>query len=146
MVCNPHVEPIIPVNYELEFEPDLKKFTFKGKESIAINCKSYTNKIILNAIELEIKSCIVKIQNKTIKPKKISLAPEKKLEILLPQEIKGEATIHFDFTGILNNKLIGFYRSEYEENGKIKYLATTQFETQDACRAFPCWASRPCPS
>jgi len=138
--CNPHVKPITPVNYELEFEPDLKNFTFKGKESTAINCESYTDKIILNAIELEIKSCIVKIQNKILKPKKICLLPEEReLKIILPQKIKGKATIHFDYTGILNDKLIGFYRSEYEVKGKTKYLLTTQFENQDACRAFPCW-------
>ena len=48
------VTSIIPEKYELEFEPDLKKFTFKGKEIVYVNCKSFTNKIILNAIELKI--------------------------------------------------------------------------------------------
>ena len=34
---------------------------------------------------------------------------------------------------------MGFYRSKYQQNGKTKYLATTQFEAADARRAFPCW-------
>ena len=34
---------------------------------------------------------------------------------------------------------MGFYRSQYKQGGKTKYLATTQFEAADARRAFPCW-------
>ena len=30
---------VSPLNYKLTFEPDLKKFTFTGLESISINCK-----------------------------------------------------------------------------------------------------------
>lgn len=131
---------ILPINYDLEFEPDLKNFTFAGKLSLSINCKSSTDKIILNAFELEIKSCIVKIKNESLESKKICLFPEKReLEVTLPKKIKGEVTINFEFTGILNDNLRGFYRSKYEEVGKTKYLATTQFEAQDACQAFPCW-------
>ena len=44
-----------------------------------------------------------------------------------------------EFQGILNDRLLGFYRSQYKQNGKTKYLATTQFEAADARRAFPCW-------
>ena len=29
-----------PLNYKLTFEPNLKKFTFYGLESISINCKN----------------------------------------------------------------------------------------------------------
>jgi len=131
---------VIPEKYELEFEPDLKNFTFKGKEIVYVNCKSFTNKIILNAIELKINRCTIKVKNKTIKPKKIHLIkPKRELEITLPEKIKGKATIYFEFTGILNDELRGFYRSQYKVDGKTTHLATTQFEEIDACRAFPCW-------
>jgi puromycin-sensitive aminopeptidase len=44
------------------------------------------------------------------------------------------------FTGELNDKLRGFYRSQYTDaNGDTRYLAATQFEATDARRAFPCW-------
>jgi puromycin-sensitive aminopeptidase len=40
----------------------------------------------------------------------------------------------------LNDKLHGFYRSTYKgADGKDKPLASTQFESTDARRAFPCW-------
>ncbi len=44
------------------------------------------------------------------------------------------------FTGVLNDKLHGFYRSTYKgADGQDKPLASTQFESTDARRAFPCW-------
>ena len=44
------------------------------------------------------------------------------------------------FTGILNDKLRGFYRSTFtDHHGKQRTIATTQFEATDARRAFPCW-------
>ena len=50
------------------------------------------------------------------------------------------ATLSIDFTGILNDKLAGFYRSSYQHpNGTTRYLATSQMEPTDARRAFPCF-------
>ena len=44
------------------------------------------------------------------------------------------------FTGTLNDKLRGFYRSTYTDDaGETHTIATTQFESVDARRAFPCW-------
>jgi tricorn protease interacting factor F2/3 len=128
-----------PINYQLTFEPDLKKFTFSGTEIITVSCKKSTNKITMHCAELKIKSCIVKSADTIIAS--ISKTNEKKeeLSIKLSKRIKGVATISLEFQGILNDRLLGFYRSQYKQNGKIKYLATTQFEAADARRAFPCW-------
>jgi puromycin-sensitive aminopeptidase len=44
------------------------------------------------------------------------------------------------FTGTLNDKLRGFYRSTFTDDaGATHTIATTQFESVDARRAFPCW-------
>lgn len=56
-----------PINYKLIFEPDLKKFTFHGLESISVNCKKSVNIITMNCAELKVKSCVVKSGNKIIK-------------------------------------------------------------------------------
>mmetsp|Transcript_42218 Transcript_42218/g.88662 ORF Transcript_42218/g.88662 Transcript_42218/m.88662 type:complete len:973 (-) Transcript_42218:176-3094(-) len=45
-----------------------------------------------------------------------------------------------EYTGFLNNQMAGFYRSSYTDiHGKSKIMASTQFESLDARRAFPCW-------
>ena len=40
----------------------------------------------------------------------------------------GNGSIHLDFTGELNDKMKGFYRSKYIDNVQEKYCAVTQFE------------------
>merc|ERR1740117_2035734 len=52
----------------------------------------------------------------------------------------GKGTLIIEYTGILNNQMAGFYRSSYKDiNGVTKIMASTQFESLDARRAFPCW-------
>ena len=128
-----------PLNYKLTFEPDLKKFTFDGLESISINCKKSVNIITMNCAELKIKSCIVKSGQKIIESTPKINEKKEELQIKLGKKIRGLCTVDLEFEGILNDRLLGFYRSKYQQNGKTKYLATTQFEAADARRAFPCW-------
>jgi len=130
---------VSPINYELTFEPDLKKFRFAGTESISVYCKKPTSTITMHCAELKIKSCQVKSSGKLIKSIPKTNEKKEELQIKLATKIKGKATIHLEFQGILNDKLLGFYRSQYKQGGKTKYLATTQFEAADARRAFPCW-------
>ena len=128
-----------PIIYELTFEPDLQKFTFLGTENITVSCKKPTNLITMHCAELKIKSCHVKSGKNIIKSTHKIDEKKEELSIKLGEKIKGRATIHLEFQGILNDRLLGFYRSQYKQNGKTKYLATTQFEAADARRAFPCW-------
>src|SRR4029079_18797506 len=52
----------------------------------------------------------------------------------------GGAVLHLRFRGVLNDQLRGFYRSTYKDAvGDDKVIATTQFESTSARRAFPCW-------
>ena len=129
----------VPINYNLTFEPDLKKFVFAGTEIITVSCKKLTNQIIMHCAELKIKSCIVQSGNTVISSTPKTNEKKEELSIKLGKKIKGVITIYLEFQGILNDRLLGFYRSKYEQNGKTKYLATTQFEAADARRAFPCW-------
>jgi len=129
----------VPINYNLTFEPDLKKFIFTGTEIITVSCKKSTNQITMHCAELKIKSCIVKSGNHIVSSTPKTNEKKEELSIKLGEKIKGTVTISLTFQGILNDRLLGFYRSKYEQNGKTKYLATTQFEAADARRAFPCW-------
>jgi len=45
-----------------------------------------------------------------------------------------KATLTIKYVGHLNDKMAGFYRSSYVENGETKYMATTQMEPTDARR------------
>ena len=133
------MKTVNPVNYQITFEPDLEKFQFHGRERVILEIKTPTAILKLNSLDLKINNCYLKFNNKTIKPK-IKLNSEKQ-ELMLNflEKVSGNAELFIDFDGVLNDKLVGFYRSKYQVEGKEKYLATTQFEAADARRAFPCW-------
>jgi len=134
---------ISPKKYDITIEPDLNQFVFSGNISIDIQILKETDTIILNSSELNINSCQLSSKHgKVFIPKSIS--EEKKSEsVFFKFENKipiGDYILFISYTGTLNDKLRGFYRSQYKDSsGKTKHLATTQFEPTDARKAIPCW-------
>ena len=132
-----------PVKYDITLEPDFSAFTFMGSETIRIEVLSPTTSITLNSIEIAIQSCSVTPSGgEELAAQSISFDEEAETATFefgaeLPA---GEATLAIEFTGELNDKLRGFYRSTYTDiDGNERYMATTQLEATDARRAFPCW-------
>jgi len=131
---------VIPINYELMFEPLFHNFKFNGEEIITLNLSKPTNSIKIDAAELSIKESHIIQGGKIISSESSLNEKDEKLTIKLAKKIKGNAKLSIKFTGTLNDRLLGFYKSQYKDRkGKTKYLATTQFEAADARRAFPCW-------
>ena len=128
-----------PISYDLEFEPDFRKFTFSAKAKIIARCSSSTPRIVMDCAELKIHSCKVYEGKKSVKCTVKTNAKSEDLIISLGSRVSGSVSIDLEFTGILNDRLLGFYRSTYMQGGKKRYMATTQFEAADARRAFPCW-------
>ena len=131
-----------PRHYRLTLRPDLKSFTFSGNAVIEVELAEPTRTITMNAAELEVASASLSIGGETVDHRSIALNAEAETVALsFPLELPpGPAQLSLAFTGELNNKLLGFYRSEYQTpEGETRYLATTQFEATDARRAFPCW-------
>src|SRR3989344_79110 len=128
-----------PERYKIMLRPDLNEFTFTGEETISLSLEKPTNQITLHAAELEIESSEFVHTDKETWAGKISY--DKKAEtatFTFPKNIqKGKGQLKLIFRGILNDKMRGFYRSRYEIDGKLRHLATTQFESTDARRAFP---------
>jgi tricorn protease interacting factor F2/3 len=131
---------VVPVNYDLTFETNFNNFTFNATEILYVKIKRPTKEIILNAAELTIRKCHILYGSKQIVAATKTDEKKETITISIPKKIRGDARIIMEFTGILNDKLIGFYRSQYKDKqGNTKYLATTQFEAADARRAFPCF-------
>jgi len=128
---------ILPSRYDLTLEPHLNESTFDGHALITVQVQAATRLIVLNSIELDITSVFVDGQ-----PAPFSLDVEtERLFIGVIEELQpGIAMIDIVFTGILNDKLRGFYRSTYVDgNGEQQVVATTQMQSTDCRRAFPCF-------
>ncbi|MDO8573580.1 MAG: M1 family metallopeptidase [Candidatus Daviesbacteria bacterium] len=120
---------IKPERYKIMLRPDLESFTFYGEETIYLILEKSTKEIILHSVDLEIESEDASKISYNKKEETVTLTFPKTLP-------KGKNELKLNFKGILNDKMRGFYRSKY---GEDKYLATTQFESTDARRAFPCF-------
>lgn len=109
--------------------------------TISADASVPTSEIVLNSIELVIESAIVR-QGDSEQAAASSLDDEaERLSLVVDNEIRpGPFEIEIRFTGILNDKLRGFYRSTFaDDDGTEHTIATTQFESTNARRCFPCW-------
>jgi puromycin-sensitive aminopeptidase len=131
----------VPQRYELRIEPDLEAGTFRGHEAVRVLVHEATSEIVLNAKDLAVTAASVDSGAGRVDGEvRVDEATER-ITVSLPAELApGEATLHLDFAGELNDKLKGFYRSTYvDADGVHRTIATTQMEPADARLAFPCW-------
>jgi len=125
---------VVPQDYRLTFTPDLASATFTGDEVIQVTLQKPTTAITLNSAEIEFHKTTI-TQGGSSQEAQVTLDPAKEqatLKVATPLTA-GAASIHIEFSGILNDKLRGFYLAQT----KIRRYATTQFEATDARRAFP---------
>ena len=134
---------VIPRRYDLVVEPDLEAFTFHGSVRIGIDVVEPTDTVHLNAVDLDLADVAIEDSTGVVRRAvSVEHKPEFERAALAFGELLdvGEHTLSIDFSGELNDRLRGFYRSTYTDtDGTEHVLATTQFEATDARRAFPCW-------
>ena len=125
---------VTPEHYTLWFAPDLNKATFRGRAVIDVRLDAPAGAITLHAAEIAFGKVEVAAGGTT---QTASVRLDEKTEtatLTVPQRMAaGPATIRIDYTGILNDKLRGFYLSK--ANGRN--YAVSQMEATDARRAFP---------
>lgn len=147
---------IKPVHYEIIIKPNMKNFTFKGKVSISIDFSNFINsnfdvgkKFAIHSKNLDITKVMLKKTNENMIDLNYTINEINEILIIDLDNINNLnglnnlETIVINYTGKLNDDLRGFYKSSYiTKNNNIienNWIATTQFESTDARRAFPCF-------
>ena len=133
---------VVPSRYDIRLAPDLEAATFAGEETVAITVKEPVTEIVLNAAELAIQVASVQLADGAVVPGSAALDEAgERARLLFPSPIPvGEHRLTISFTGMLNDRLHGFYRSTYKDPAGCSHtIAATQFEATDARRCFPCW-------
>ncbi|XP_070570403.1 puromycin-sensitive aminopeptidase-like [Ptychodera flava] len=132
---------VVPKNYNLTLKPNLKAFNFDGDETISVEVNTATDKVVLNCLDIEISSATYKAGDKSESATVTYSKEDETATLTFPSQLEvGNGELGIVFTGELNDKMKGFYRSKYSTpSGEERYMATTHFEPTDARRAFPCW-------
>jgi aminopeptidase N len=132
---------VVPAEYSIRIVPNIDKFTFTGTETVKLSIRSPVQKLVLNALELEITKA--SLDGKTLAASAIKIDKENELLTLaLPLELApGDHTLALSFAGKINQQGQGLFYARYQEqgSGKRKIMLGTQFEATDARRFFPCW-------
>lgn len=143
--ANPYRLPrdVRPDRYDIVIEPDLGAARFVGEVRIEATVHAPIDSVTLNAAELECSDAALS-QGSTTSSAEISFDPETERMTLRPSDGRqlepGDLRISCTFAGELNDQLRGFYRSTFvDEAGETRTIATTQFESTNARRAFPCF-------
>src|SRR5207302_2017804 len=121
---------------------DLATLTFRGEETVAVTVAEATDEVVFNAVELAItEATIQNDRGESLRGVPTMDEATERCRVAFPSRLApGGWRLSLAFTGRLNDKLRGFYRSSYEDaSGVTRLLAATQFEATDARRAFPCW-------
>jgi puromycin-sensitive aminopeptidase len=134
---------VVPSRYELVLTPNLAAASFEGAEDVTVHVHEPVDEIVLNAIGLEIgEGWVAGPDGVRVEVARVRLDEETErahLELEAPID-PGNWILHLGFRGTLNDRMRGFYRSTYVDgSGEHRVVATTQFQSTDARRAFPCW-------
>jgi puromycin-sensitive aminopeptidase len=134
---NPYRLPhtVVPSCYRLVLEPDLDAASFVGTVSIDVSSPEGAQSVALNADELLITSVRVGGAEAAF-----HLDTDTERLVIEASLGAGDTIIDITFTGTLNDKLRGWYRSTFSDaEGVERVIATTQMQATDCRRAFPCF-------
>jgi len=133
---------VVPSRYDIQIEPDLTASTFVGEETVEVTVREPTAEIVLNAADLAIRAAAIEdgTRRRLVATIRLDEASERAVLRFAESLHAGPWRLFLAFSGVLNDKLRGFYRSTFtRSDGSKAMLAVTQFEATDARRAFPCW-------
>ncbi len=142
---NPYRLPrdVLPSRYDILMEPDIDEARFVGEVVISATVQAPVDSIMLNAADLDCSVATLQ-QNGSAVAAEVTFDTETERMALRPVDGRrlepGDLRISCTFAGELNDQLRGFYRSTFvDEAGEAHTVATTQFESTNARRAFPCF-------
>jgi aminopeptidase N len=125
---------VVPEHYALWFAPDLREETFRGRATVGVQLKQPSTSVTMHAAEIAFGEVTITAGGRTQTARATVDADAETVTFTVPELMPaGAASIQIEYTGVLNDKLRGFYISK--ANGRS--YAVTQMEPTDARRAFP---------
>lgn len=114
-----------PTLYRLHLSPDLTAFTFKGTVRIELHVNKATRSVSFHGLDLEIASVKLDLSGQISAASKLSYNKEDEVhtaEFDSELSVGSSPVLHIVFSGVLNDKMVGFYRSKYSHAGKEQYV------------------------
>lgn len=118
---------IVPISYDIMLMPNFgDDFVFHGIAQIIASVQEETDTIILNHgnITIPLRSVSYTNSNATLEiadAKPIENTEKYRIKLKNPLKKGSNISIDFNYSGVLRNDMIGFYKSSYiDSNGKVR--------------------------
>ncbi|KAG6024767.1 hypothetical protein E4U41_001688 [Claviceps citrina] len=154
-----HVLPdnVRPAHYNVSLRDlDFTNWTYRGTVTIESEIVKPTRQVVINTLELKLTHAKVVVDqtrsSQAVESTSFSYDERaQRATMAFDQElpVSKRASVVIGFEGIMNNEMAGFYRSKYKptvtpaksvpRDEEWHYMLSTQFESCDARRAFPCF-------
>ncbi|MFO8020774.1 MAG: M1 family metallopeptidase [Promethearchaeia archaeon] len=130
--------PNNPSHYHIYLKLDPHQDSFDGITEISMNLPQKKDSIKLNIDDLDIQTCHYWKENEYIKCEFEPNQEERELKIDLPEPSRKQIKLKIIYQGKYHSDLLGIYVSKFMDDGKEKYVISTQLEEVYARRVFPC--------
>jgi len=129
---------VVPIAYKIAIVPDAKKLSLSGTESVSLQFREETGTIVFNSLNETLHQ--VRLDGKPV-AKVVSNNEQQLTTLTLAHPAKpGMHTLTFSYKGKIETSAVGLFAQPYvAPGGKHGSLLSTQFESTDARRMFPCW-------
>ncbi|KAJ7489904.1 leucyl aminopeptidase, partial [Mycena galericulata] len=127
-----------PTHYDLTVWTNLETLTFGGFVNISLDIHEETSAFELNSKGLVLGNASIYSDVTQTEQSQSGHSFDKDMQrvtFTFPNALP--AGVAFDAP--LGSSMTGYYKAAWEEDGKTKHYALTQFEPTDARAAFPCW-------
>jgi aminopeptidase N len=139
-----------PLHYSISIMPDAANLRFRGRTAIDIEVREPTDRITLNAAELDFEGAAlipygtgsgIPPEGLVLDGNDISIdADAQTATVRLPRSlVRGRYRLNFAYSGKINTQAAGLFALDYQSEDGPKRSLFTQFEAPDARRMFPGW-------
>ncbi|GAB1295568.1 Thyrotropin-releasing hormone-degrading ectoenzyme [Apodemus speciosus] len=133
-----------PLHYNLMLTAFMENFTFSGEVNVEIACRNATRYVVLHASRVAVEKVQV-AEDRAFGAVPVAgffLYPQTQVLVVVLNRTL-DAQRHYNlkiiYNALIENELLGFFRSSYVIHGERRFLSVTQFSPTHARKAFPCF-------
>ncbi|XP_058424828.1 thyrotropin-releasing hormone-degrading ectoenzyme [Diceros bicornis minor] len=133
-----------PLHYNLMLTAFMENFTFSGEVNVEIACRNATRYVVLHASRVAVEKVQV-AEDRVAGAVPVAgffFYPQTQvLVVVLNRTLDAQRNYNLKiiYNALIENELLGFFRSSYVLHGERRFLGITQFSPTHARKAFPCF-------
>ena len=129
---------VVPIDYTIHITPDARALSIAGRESVVLEFRRATATLQFDSVNERLTN--VRLDGKPVKATASDDERQLTTVTLRAPAQPGRHTLSFAYTGKIEKSARGLFAQDYRlADGTPGLLLSTQFESIDARRMFPCW-------